>query len=71
MLQMRTIATDVPDSQSISRLHWAVVCKNGRTDRGPAWGEDFWGPRNILLGLGGGEALLMQLLPNYFGLLSV
>jgi len=59
MHEMRPIATDDPVawrvcqsvSQSVCLSVW-YACKNASTDRGPVWAEDFWGPRNIVLGGG-------------------
>jgi len=31
--------------QSVTRLNSASLCKNGRTDQDPVWGEHFWGPK--------------------------
>jgi len=45
MHEMRTFAIDdagVCQSASVSVCHVASPCRNGLTDRGPAWGGDCW-----------------------------
>jgi len=42
---MRTMSV----SLSVARIHAALLCKHGWTDRGPAWDGDSSDPRNIVL----------------------
>jgi len=50
MHEMRTTAIDIPGvCQYVCLSCRRGLCENGSTDRRPVYGEDSWGPKNIVL----------------------